>query len=128
LGHVDIGHTKECSCGQRGCLERAVSGYWIQSDHHVSADVFLDERGNFNAWINALGRGLWTAILMLDPSYVVLGGGMASQGARLQQGLQEYFDARSAAIGRFPPRVAIGDSSGRSVLLGAALLAEEAFA
>jgi predicted NBD/HSP70 family sugar kinase len=128
LGHIDIGHAQECSCGQRGCLERAVSGYWIQSDNHVSAEVFLNERGNFNEWINALGKGLWAAILMLDPSHVVLGGGMASQGRRLQQGLQDYFDARSAAIGRFPPRVAMGDPSGRSVLLGAALLAEEVFA
>jgi glucokinase len=105
-----------------------VSGYWIRKDHHVSATEFLAEQANFDMWMDGLGKGLWTAVLMLDPALVVLGGGMAGQGSRLQKGLQEYFDRRSAAIGRFPPRVAMGDSSGRSVLLGAALLAEEAFA
>lgn len=126
LGHVPIGHEDLCNCGQRGCLERAVSGYWIEKDQDQSAAEYLHDDENFRAWLNHLVNGLWIAITMLDPGVIILGGGITHQGARLLEELRTAMDARANLVGRKPPRIDLGDATGRTVLLGAAVMAKEA--
>lgn len=126
LGHLPIGHEKACNCGQRGCLERAVSGYWIAHDHGAAAnEVFRSSSDIYETWITDLARGMWSATLLLDPALIVLGGGMAAQGTRLIKALQERISDNANMSGRSAPIVKGGDHTGRTVLLGAALIAKE---
>lgn len=126
LGHVDVGHAKVCSCGQTGCLERVVSGYWLQHDYGHTPAVILADEPHFEDWTKFLSKGLWTAVTLVDPAVIVLGGGMVAQGDRMQDRLQQHVDRRALLTGRSAPLLAIGDSTGRSVLMGAGLLAREA--
>ena len=126
LGHLDIGHMMECSCGRVGCLERACSGYWIKKDHGIDAEVYLEEPENFASWVRNLGKGLWGAVTLIDPAVLIVGGGMAAQGERLLSALREELDGHARAGQRPVPKIELGDATGRTVLLGAAQLAQEA--
>lgn len=128
LGHLDVGHSKLCSCGQTGCLERAASGYWLQRDLGEQAAHLLENEDRFDEWTEVLTKGLWAAVTLVDPAVIVLGGGMVAQGDRLQARLQQLLDDRAFLANRPGPRVELGDSTGRSVLIGAGLLAKEALA
>lgn len=123
LGHLPIGHDSVCSCGQIGCLERAVSGYWIEHDHGVPASDYLSDQRNFDPWLADLTQCLWSSVVLLDPALIVLGGGMTAQGDRLMDPLRAAISHRAHASNRTPPEVKLGDSSGRTVLLGAAIMA-----
>ena len=125
LGHLPIGHDRVCSCGQSGCLERAVSGYWIERDHGVPAADFLADDDNYAHWIEQLAQGLWSATVLIDPALIVLGGGMTAQGDRLRAALTDNLADRAARSDRTPPTLRLGDPSGRTVLIGAAELAKE---
>ena len=123
LGHLPIGHDRVCSCGHSGCLERAVSGYWIEHDHGVPAADFLSDDDNHARWIEQLARGLWSATVLIDPALIVLGGGMTAQGERLLAALTANLAERAARSSRVPPALRLGDPSGRTVLIGAAVMA-----
>ena len=128
LGHVDVGHAQACSCGQTGCLERAVSGYWLQHDFGDLPESVLEDEFRFQDWTQLLCRGLWTAVTLIDPAVIVVGGGMVAQGDRLRNRLQQLLDNRASLADRSAPRLEMGDATGRSVLIGAELLAREAMA
>ena len=125
LGHLPIGHDKTCNCGQSGCLERAVSGYWIERDHHQPAQDYLQDPDNHRVWIENLARGLWSATVLIDPAVIVVGGGMTTQGERLAQPLRAALTSKAHASNRTPPAIKIGDPAGRTVLLGAAIMGRE---
>ena len=125
LGHLSIGHNKECNCGQSGCLERAVSGYWIERDRHQRPEDYLRDETNYDAWLRDLAQGLWAATLLIDPAVIVVGGGMTTQGERLAQPLRAALTSKAHASNRTPPAIKIGDPAGRTVLLGAAIVGRE---
>ena len=125
LGHLPIGHDKSCNCGQTGCLERAVSGYWIERDHHQPAQDYLENADNHRAWIDNLTRGLWSATVLIDPAVIVIGGGMTGQGDRLIEPLRAALTSAAHASNRTPPALRLGDPSGRTVLAGAAVMAQQ---
>lgn len=125
LGHLPIGHDEVCACGQTGCLERVVSGYWIEHDHGVPAADFLADDDAYARWIAHLAQGLWSATVLIDPALIVLGGGMTAQGDRLRSAMTTNLTERAASSGRTPPTLRLGDRSGRTVLIGAAALARE---
>lgn len=125
LGHLPIGHDRVCSCGHSGCLERAVSGYWIERDNHVPAAEYLADDDIYAHWIDQLAQGLWSAVVLLDPAVIVLGGGMTAQGERLQTALTRALNDRATRSDRAAPSLRLGDPSGRTVLVGAAVLAKE---
>ena len=127
LGHLPVGHDKSCNCGQVGCLERAVSGYWIERDHGEPASVYLSDPHHYETWITNLIRGLWSAVVLVDPAVVVLGGGMTTQGDRLIDSLRSAIAALATTSNRTLPPVRLGDAAGRTVLSGAAILAKGAF-
>ena len=125
LGHLPIGHDKTCNCGQVGCLERAVSGYWIEHDHHQAAQDYLEHPDNHRAWIEDLTRGLWSATVLIDPAVIVIGGGMTGQGDRLIEPLRASLTSKAHVSNRTPPALRLGDPSGRTVLAGAAVMAQQ---
>ncbi|MEU2183205.1 ROK family protein [Streptomyces thermolilacinus] len=125
-----------CGCGRRGCLEAlasasAVTRAWAKASGDPGADAAdcakAVESGDPRAvrvWqdaVDALADGLVTAITLLDPRTLIIGGGLAEAGETL------FTPLRAAVEGRvtFQPLpvivpAALGDTAG---CLGAGLLA-----
>lgn len=122
-----------CYCGQRGCLETYASGPAVEADYARRAGVRLPlaelalrretdahAHAAFEVFLDAFGRGLANVIDVLDPSAIVLGGGVSN--------LALLYDEGVARVARYVfndelvtpiVRNALGDSAG---VLGAALL------
>lgn len=137
IGHIVVrpGGTP-CACGQRGCLERfasaaAVSEAWAQASGDPDADaadcakaVESGDAGAAAVWrnaVDALADGLVTALTLLDPHTLIIGGGLAEAGDTLFGPLRDAVRAR-VTFQKLPEIVpaALGDSAG---CLGAGLLA-----
>ncbi|MET8942423.1 ROK family protein [Streptomyces sp. NPDC004542] len=127
-----------CPCGQRGCLERyasaaAVGAAWAAASGTPEADAADCARavtsGDPNAvrvWqeaVDALADGLVTALTLLDPRTLIIGGGLAGAGATLFTPLRQAV-RRRVTFQKLPSVVpaALGDTAG---CLGAGLLARD---
>ncbi len=125
-----------CPCGQRGCLERfasasAVSQAWAEACGDPDADAAdcakAVESGDARAravWqeaVDALADGLVTALTLLNPRTLIIGGGLAEAGETLFAPLREAV-RRRVTFQKLPSIVpaALGDTAG---CLGAGLLA-----
>jgi glucokinase len=137
IGHIVVrpGGTA-CPCGQRGCLERyasaaAVSQAWAEASGDPGADAADcakaveagDERA-VRVWqdaVDALADGLVTALTLLDPRTLIIGGGLAEAGETLFTPLRAAVERR-VTFQKLPAVVAadLGDTAG---CLGAGLLA-----
>ncbi|MEV2254817.1 ROK family protein [Streptomyces sp. NPDC050147] len=126
-----------CGCGQRGCLERlasasAVSEAWAAASGDPEADAAdcakAVESGDpraLDVWqnaVDALADGLITALTLLDPHTLIIGGGLAEAGETLFTPLRAAVAARVVQFQTLPDIVpaALGDTAG---CLGAGLLA-----
>ncbi|KUN69856.1 ROK family transcriptional regulator [Streptomyces canus] len=137
IGHIVVrpGGTP-CPCGQRGCLERyasaaAVSEAWASVTGNPDADAAdcakAVDGGDPKArevWqhaVDALADGLVTALTLLDPRTLIIGGGLAEAGDTLFTPLREAVRQR-VTFQKLPTIVpaALGDTAG---CLGAGLLA-----
>jgi glucokinase len=137
IGHVVVRPGgAPCPCGQRGCLERfasaaAVGEAWADAVGDPGADAADCAKafasGDPNAarvWqdaVDALADGLVTALTLLDPRTLVIGGGLAEAGEALFTPLRDAV-RRRLTFQKLPEIVpaALGDSAG---CLGAGLLA-----
>ncbi len=136
IGHVPVYPDGDvCACGQRGCLEtyasaaaiarryRALGGRAGSSAREVGAARGSDPLAA-RVWdeaTDALGIGLASYTMLLDPELVVLGGGLALAGDALLE------PVRAALAGRLSwraaPAVALSPLGTRAGQLGAAILA-----
>ncbi|AYV28428.1 Glucokinase [Streptomyces sp. ADI95-16] len=137
IGHIVVRPGgPACGCGQHGCLETlasaaAVSRAWAAASGDPDADAAdcakAVESGDDRArsvWhtaIGALADGLVTAITLLDPRTLIIGGGLAEAGETLFTPLRAAVGER-VTFQRLPEIVpaALGDTAG---CLGAGLLA-----
>ncbi|MEU0285406.1 ROK family protein [Streptomyces sp. NPDC006147] len=137
IGHIVVRPGgAACPCGQRGCLERfasasAVSQAWAAACGDPDADAAdcakAVESGDARAvrvWqdaVDALADGLVTALTLLDPRTLIIGGGLAEAGETLFTPLREAV-RRRVTFQKLPSLVpaALGDTAG---CLGAGLLA-----
>jgi fructokinase len=134
-GHHSIDpNGPECYCGQRGCVERFISGSAVQQRYRArtGAALAMDEivararvdepgaRAVFDDFLDHFGRAVANLIAILDPDVIVLGGGLSN--------IDELYDQGRAAVARYVfndelrtpiRRNRHGDSAG---VLGAALL------
>lgn len=125
-----------CPCGQTGCLERyasaaAVSGAWAEASGDPEADaadcaraVTSGDPDAVRVWqeaVDALADGLVTALTLLDPRTIIVGGGLAEAGDTLFTPLRDAV-LRRLTFQKAPSLVpaALGDTAG---CLGAGLLA-----
>jgi glucokinase len=84
LGHINIvPDGPECLCGSRGCLERMCCGLWLQRDHGRPAMELMCDPLFVERYVVLLARGLKAAIMLLNPSRIVIGGGIAKAGDTL---------------------------------------------
>lgn len=137
IGHIVVrpGGTP-CPCGQHGCLERyasaaAVSEAWAAACGDPDADaadcakaVRSGDPRAVQVWqnaVDALADGLVTALTLLDPRTLIIGGGLAEAGETLFTPLREAIRQR-VTFQKLPSVVpaALGDTAG---CLGAGLLA-----
>ncbi|MER6220448.1 ROK family protein [Streptomyces sp900105755] len=139
IGHVVVRpQGAPCPCGQRGCLERyasaaAVSEAWAKAagapDAHAADCAKAVTSGDPNAvrvWgdaVAALADGLVTALTLLDPRVLIVGGGLAEAGSVLFDPLREAVERR-VTFQKLPTIVPaeLGDTAG---CLGAGLLAQD---
>lgn len=137
IGHIVVRPDgTPCPCGQRGCLERyasaaAVSEAWAAVTGNPEADaadcaraVDADDPKAREVWqhaVNTLADGLITALTLLDPRTLIIGGGLAEAGETLFTPLREAVRSR-ITFQKLPTIVpaALGDKAG---CLGAGLLA-----
>ncbi|MEU6295924.1 ROK family protein [Streptomyces erythrochromogenes] len=137
IGHIVVRPGgPDCGCGQRGCLETlasaaAVSRAWAAASGDPGADaadcakaVESGDRRAREVWLAAVGAladGLVTAITLLDPRTLIIGGGLAEAGETLFTPLRKAVEER-VTFQRLPHIVpaALGDTAG---CLGAGLLA-----
>lgn len=137
IGHVVVRPDgPDCGCGQRGCLETlasasAVSRAWAAASGDPQADAAdcakAVESGDPRAvavWdnaVDALAAGLVTALTLLDPRTIIIGGGLAEAGETLFTPLRAAVEER-VTFQKLPHIVpaALGDTAG---CLGAGLLA-----
>lgn len=122
-----------CYCGKTGCLELYLSGPAVERDYErrsgrrwplarIAAERAGDEHAAsaIGELLEAFGRGLGNLISMLDPSAVVLGGGVSNLDFLYTEGVASvaryvFNDELTTPILRHT----LGDSAG---VLGAALL------
>ncbi|MFI6355865.1 ROK family protein [Streptomyces sp. NPDC050743] len=139
IGHVVVRPGGiACPCGQRGCLERyasasAVSEAWAAAGGDPDADaadcakaVVSGDPNAVRVWqeaVDALADGLVTALTLLDPRTLIIGGGLAEAGEVLFQPLRDAV-RRRVTFQKLPGIVpaALGDTAG---CLGAGLLARD---
>ncbi|MEU4652503.1 ROK family protein [Streptomyces sp. NPDC023723] len=137
IGHVVVRPDGvPCPCGQRGCLERyasasAVGQAWAAASSDPAADAAdcakAVDAGDVRAlrvWqeaVDALADGLVTALTLLDPRALIIGGGLAEAGETLFTPLRAAV-TRRLTFQTQPSIVpaALGDTAG---CLGAGLLA-----
>jgi fructokinase len=130
-----IGARPTCYCGQKGCVELYLSGIAVEHDYERRAGARLslaeivtlvdrDEHASaaVDEMLEAFGRGLANVIDILDPSAIVLGGGVSNLDVLYTEGVARvakyvFNDELTTPILRHE----LGDSAG---VLGAALLDE----
>ncbi|MCI3931474.1 ROK family protein [Streptomyces sp. AN091965] len=138
IGHIVVRPGgPPCGCGQRGCLERlasasAVSKAWAEASGDPAADaadcakaVRSGDPRAIEVWqhaVDALADGLLTALTLLDPDTLIVGGGLAEAGDTLFTPLRQAVADRVVQFQTLPGIVpaALGDAAG---CLGAGLLA-----
>ncbi|MET3984820.1 glucokinase [Streptomyces sp. PvR034] len=137
IGHIVVRPGgPACGCGQRGCLETlasasAVTRAWAAASGDPEADaadcakaVASGDPRAQEVWLAAVGAladGLVTALTLLDPRTLIIGGGLAEAGETLFTPLRTAVEER-VTFQRLPEIVpaALGDTAG---CLGAGLLA-----
>ena len=136
LGHIPVWPDGEqCSCGQRGCLERyasaaAIARRYAQAggEPGLSAAEILaraaDDPRARRVWAQAtegLALAFTTCTMLLDPALIVIGGGLSAAGESLLAPLQEQL--AKLVLWRQPPPIRLSALGTRGGLIGAALLA-----
>jgi predicted NBD/HSP70 family sugar kinase len=140
IGHAKIVGVQEvCSCGAVGCLAATASGRAMVRDlnrlgHqlHTSRDVVsLVRRGDPDAVRiitdagRALGSVLSTAVSLLNPEVVVIGGDIAHAHERLLGGIRETLQSLTQPLATAHLRLAPSRLGNHAGIAGAALAVRE---
>jgi glucokinase len=136
IGHAPVYPDGElCPCGQIGCLETYASASAIARRYRAlggaDAPTAAEIAGRLGAdpladrvWqdaVQALAISLTTVTMLLDPSVIVIGGGLAEADAALLVPLEAALASR--LVWRPAPPILRSRLGARGALLGAAILA-----
>jgi len=141
LGHVQVPHDVDaiCRCGNVGCLEAVASGPAIAGrlraagiDADSSQDVVaLVRRGSVPATRmvreagRTIGEVLATAVSLLNPSVLVIGGTVAEAGDPLLAGVREVVYRRSLPLATANLRIVQAGAGDLCGVIGAAAMIVE---
>lgn len=84
IGHLNVRPDgPACLCGSNGCFERMCCGLWLEKDYGSSAQQLMQD-GDFVArYVVDLARGIKSAVMLLNPARIVIGGGISKAGDAL---------------------------------------------
>jgi predicted NBD/HSP70 family sugar kinase len=139
IGHVpvDAAAGRACRCGGEGCLETVAGGWALVAQcaasgrevHHVRELTALALAGDAEAKAllresgRLVGEVLSTAITLLNPHAVVVGGDMSAAFDVYAAGLRESIYARATALATRDLQVLPSTYGDRAGLVGCAVLA-----
>lgn len=127
IGHINIDpEGPECLCGSRGCFERMCCGLWLERDHGRPAHELLADAAFVEGYVVKLARGLKAAVMLLNPSRIVIGGGISKAGGALFVPLRAELRRQITGWSRARLDVAPAALGDDSVLWGAYELARQA--
>lgn len=142
IGHVPVtGGVLPCGCGRHGCLETLASGRAIgeayaarsgragTTAHQVAVAAAAGDAVAVEVWrraTDALAEVLATCSMILDPSTIVVGGGLSHAGPQLLAPVAEGIRARLPFPGA--PAVVAARLGDRAAMLGAATIAAQRLA
>ncbi len=142
LGHIKIVAEggRQCGCGEKGCLEAYAGGTnieaWMKESGLKGAASDLEEQahaGNAEAkkiWdfsSTALALAIANVVTILNPGFVVLGGGVMTRSPRLVQRVCDTIGERTLQVSRAGLKVALAAHGDDSGAVGAALLGAEGY-
>ncbi len=127
----EIGHTNivpdgpECLCGSNGCFERMCCGLWLEQDFGKPAPVLLSDPAFVQKYVVNLARGLKTALMVLNPHRIVIGGGISKTGDALFVPLRQELNRQMTSWSKARRDVVPAQLGDDSVLYGALVLARQ---
>lgn len=138
MGHIHVPHESDavCRCGNTGCLEAVASGAAIaaqlaeqgipaRSSRDV-ADLVLQGSVVADQLVRAAGRMIGeviaTAVSLLNPSVIVIGGSLAMAGESLLAGVREVVYQRSLPLATAKLEIVAAVGGEQSGVIGAAAL------
>ncbi len=127
----EIGHTNilpngpACLCGSYGCFERMCCGLWLERDFGKPASTLLLDPEFVRRYVVDLARGLKTALMVLNPHRIVIGGGISKAGNALFVPLREELSRQMTAWSKARRDVVPAQLGDDSVLYGALVLAQQ---
>lgn len=81
IGHLNVEQDgPSCLCGSNGCLERMCCGLWMERDYGKTAEELMTDPAFIDRYVVHLARGLKSAIMLLNPERIVIGGGISKTG------------------------------------------------
>lgn len=141
LGHIQVpdGEDVLCRCGNRGCLEAIASGAAVASRLRStgrdglapagSLDVVRLVRGGSVPALQevrqagrVIGEVLASAVSLLNPNVIVIGGSLAAAGDPLLAGVREVVYRRSLPLATANLRIVPAMGGERAGIIGAACL------
>lgn len=126
IGHMTIRPGgPACLCGSYGCFERMCCGLWLERDHGKPAFDLMDDPVFVRTYVVDLALGLKSAIMLLNPARIVIGGGIAKAGDKLFAPLRDELRRQVTSWSRARIDVAPAALGDDSVLYGARALAAE---
>ncbi len=127
IGHLTIRPDgPDCLCGANGCFERMCCGLWLERDHGRPAEILLADPAFVRDYVVNLSLGLKSAIMLLNPSRIVIGGGITKAGDSLFVPLRQELGRRITSWSRARVDVVPAELGDDSVLHGAYELAVQA--
>ena len=126
IGHLTIRPGgPECLCGSHGCFERMCCGLWLERDRGRSAQELVEDPAFVRQYVQDLALGLKSAIMLLNPARIVIGGGISKAGDKLFIPLREELRTQITSWSRARIEVVPADLGDDSVLYGALELVKE---
>jgi glucokinase len=126
IGHLTI-HPDgpDCLCGSNGCFERMCCGLWLERDHGKPAKDLIQDAEFVSRYVADLSLGLKSAIMLLNPARIVIGGGIGKAGDLLFGPLRVELRRRITTWSRARIDVVPAALADDSVLYGALALTKE---
>jgi glucokinase len=126
IGHLTVRPGgPECLCGSNGCFERMCAGLWLEHDHGRSARDLMTDPDFVDKYVVDLALGLKSAIMLLNPARIVIGGGISKAGSALFGPLRVELRRQITAWSRARIDVVPAELGDDSVLWGARVLLQQ---
>jgi len=126
IGHLTIRPDgPDCLCGSLGCFERMCCGLWLERDHGRPAKELIYDPAFVDRYVIDLAMGLKSAIMLLNPARIVIGGGISKAGDKLFVPLRRELGRQITSWSRARVDVVPAELQDDSVLYGALELAKE---